>query len=142
MAEIETRPETAHPLILAFLCDWCSYEGADAAGRARIGVCENLRIVRLPCTGRIEPRFVLEAFSSGAGGVLILGCRPGECHFREGNFNALRLSIFLKPLLSQLGVAPQRFRIDWVSAKDGQRFAQIVDDMAAILRRLKQVPAW
>ena len=139
---MNSHKDISRPSILAFLCDWCSYEGADAAGRARLGVCENLRIVRVPCTGRIEPRFVLEAFASGAGGVLILGCRPGECHFREGNFNALRQSVFLKPLLSQLGVAPQRFRIDWVSAKDGERFVQIIDDMAATLRRLERVPEW
>ncbi len=127
---------TFEPKIVAFLCNWCSYEGADAAGRAKIERPANLRVVRVMCTGRAEPQFILQAFRAGADGILVLGCHPGDCHYKEGNNFALRRHVILKNLLVQLGIEEERLRLDWVSASEGEKFAGIVREMTDVINKL------
>jgi F420-non-reducing hydrogenase iron-sulfur subunit len=122
--------------ILAFLCNWCSYGGADLAGGMRLDVPDCVRVVRVMCSGRVDAQMVLEAFRDGADGVLILGCHPGDCHYRTGNLNARNRAHLLAQLLEQLGIARERFRIDWVSAGEGERFARIVGEMTEAVGRL------
>ncbi len=129
MAEFE-------PKIVGFLCHHCAYAGADAAGRARRLYPPNLSIIRLACSGRIDPFVILKAFSSGADGVLILGCHPGECHHREGNHHAYKRIALTKRLLSPLMIPLERLRLDWVSANESERFVHIVNDMVDELRSL------
>ncbi len=116
--------------IVAFLCNWCAYEAADGAGRAGLAVHGNLRAIRVPCSGRVSPRFVLQAFQSGADAVLVIGCRPGQCHYRQGIERALRQSRFVLPILEQFGIPRERFRVAWASADEHVRFVEIVNDMA------------
>lgn len=123
-------------MIVGFYCSWCAYEGADAAGRARLAVPANVRPVRVLCSGRVDPRHVLEAFARGADGVLMLGCRPGECHYREGNLHAVKRAALLRRLLGPLGVAPERLGLAWVSAGEARRYAEVVTEMVDTLRRL------
>ncbi len=127
------------PRIIAFLCHWCACEGADAAGRARLDVPANLRAIRIPCSGRISPGLVLEAFTRGADGVLILGCRPGECHYRDGNSRAMARVVLLRRVMAPLGIEPERLGLEWVAAGEGERFAQVVLDMVERLCRLGPV---
>ena len=124
------------PKIVAFLCNWCSYRGADLAGTSRIKCAANVRAIRVMCSGRVEPAFVLRAFELGADGVLVLGCHPGDCHYAEGNYKALRRMELLKRTLIQLGVEEDRFRLDWVSASEGDRFSHIVNEMTDRVRAL------
>ena len=124
------------PNIVGFLCDWCAYEGADAAGRARKAYPAHLRIVRVLCSGRVEAQFVLEAFRRGADGVLILGCHPGDCHYKEGNFQALKMTALLKNLLGQFGIREERLRLDWVSAGEYEKFVEIVEDLVEQVKSL------
>ncbi len=124
------------PKIVGILCNWCSYAGADLAGTARIQYAPNLRVVRVMCSGRVDPSFVLEAFHSGADGVLIAGCHPGDCHYQNGNHKTMRRFALLRRLLDQLGVEPERVRLEWVSASEGDRFARVVDDMTEQVRVL------
>jgi F420-non-reducing hydrogenase iron-sulfur subunit len=124
------------PRIIAFSCNWCSYAGADLAGTSRIQYAPNIRIIRVMCSGRVEPRFVLEALSAGADGVLVLGCHPGECHYLEGNYKAAARMALLKKVLVQFGVEDERVRLDWVSASEGVRFASIVNQMTESVRAL------
>ena len=124
------------PKIVAFLCNWCSYRGADLAGTSRIKCAPNVRAIRVMCSGRVEPAFILRAFELGADGVLVLGCHPGDCHYAEGNYKALRRMTLLKRVLAQLGIEEERFRLDWVSASEGDRFAHIVNEMTEKVRAL------
>jgi F420-non-reducing hydrogenase iron-sulfur subunit len=124
------------PKIVAFLCNWCSYRGADLAGTSRIKCAANVRAIRVMCSGRVEPAFILRAFELGADGVLVLGCHPGDCHYAEGNYKALRRMTLLKRALKQLGIEEDRFRLDWVSASEGERFAQVVNEMTEKVREL------
>jgi F420-non-reducing hydrogenase iron-sulfur subunit len=124
------------PSILGILCNWCSYAGADLAGTSRKKYSPNVRIVRVMCSGRVEPAFILKAFQLGADGVLICGCHPGDCHYAEGNYKAARRIPLLKKMLAQLGIEDERVRLEWVSASEGERFAVIVDEMTEQLRRL------
>jgi len=124
------------PRIVAFLCHWCSYTGADLAGTARIKYAPNVHIIRVMCSGRIEPQFVMKAFREGADGVLVCGCHPGDCHYLEGNYKAMRRFPLLKKMLADLGVEDQRVRLEWVSASEGQRFAEIVNEMTEQVRKL------
>ena len=128
------------PRIVGILCNWCSYAGADLAGTARISYAPNLRIVRVMCSGRVEPSFVLQALRSGADGVLIAGCHPGDCHYQSGNYKTLRRQTLLKKVLGQLEVEPERVRLEWVSASEGDRFARIVDEMTEQVRALGPFP--
>jgi F420-non-reducing hydrogenase iron-sulfur subunit len=124
------------PKIVAFLCNWCSYRGADLAGTSRIKCAANVRAIRVMCSGRVEPAFVLRAFELGADGVLVLGCHPGDCHYAEGNYKALRRMDLLKRTLLQLGIEEDRFRLDWVSASEGDRFSHIVNEITEKVRAL------
>jgi len=132
--------EEFEPKIVGFLCNWCSYAGADLAGVSRIQYPPNLRIIRVMCSGRVDPAFVLEAFISGADGVLIAGCHPGDCHYIAGNYKAQRRGILLKKLLEQFGVEPQRLRIEFVSASEGAKFAVVVKEMVEDIKKLGQSP--
>jgi F420-non-reducing hydrogenase iron-sulfur subunit len=129
------------PKIVGFLCNWCAYQGADLAGTSRMAYAPNVRIVRVMCTGRIDPTFVLKAFNSGADGVIIAGCHPGDCHYSEGNYKTTRRIALLKKLLSQMGVNGERFRLEWVSAGEGARWAQIANEMSAAVKE-KGPLAW
>jgi F420-non-reducing hydrogenase iron-sulfur subunit len=124
------------PKIVGFLCNWCSYRGADLAGTSRLHFAPNVRVIRVPCSARIEPSFVIKAFQSGADGVLLLGCHPGDCHYIEGNYKTMRRYPLLKKMLSQFGIDGQRIRLDWVSASEGEKFARIVNEMTSSVRAL------
>ena len=124
------------PKIIAFLCNWCSYTGADLAGTARIKHRPNLRPIRVMCSGRVDPQFVLKALREGADGVLIAGCHPGECHYVNGNIKALRRYILLKKMLKQLGIEDERVQLVWASASEGIVLANKVDMMTEQVRAL------
>ena len=123
------------PQIIAFSCNWCSYAGADMAGISRIQYLPNIRIVRVMCSGRVEPLFVLRAFLTGFDGVLVLGCHPGDCHYLVGNYHAEKKMNRLKKLLEIIGISQERLYLDWVSAAEGTRFAQIVDSFTERVRQ-------
>ena len=124
------------PKIVGFLCNWCSYAGADLAGTSRIHYPPNVRVIRVMCTARVDPTFVFKALQDGADGVLICGCHPGDCHYSEGNYKAMRRFPLLKKVLANFGVEDARVRLEWVSASEGQRFAEIVSDMTERIRKL------
>ncbi len=124
------------PTIVGFLCNWCSYEGADRAGDAHLECPANIRTVRVMCSGRVEPEFVLQAFREGASGVLILGCHPGDCHYKKGNYKARRRISLLRKTLGQFGIEPERVKLDWVAAGEGERFARVANEMAGTIRKL------
>ncbi|UCH36399.1 MAG: hydrogenase iron-sulfur subunit [Armatimonadota bacterium] len=132
------------PRLLAFLCRWCSYAGADLAGGGRLQYPANVRILRVPCSARVDPAFVLRAFRLGMDGVLVAGCHPGDCHYSEGNFYTRRRMAIFTPWLEYLGIHPKRFRLEWVSASEGHRFAEVIREMVADLeelQRLGELPA-
>ncbi|MCW3982160.1 MAG: hydrogenase iron-sulfur subunit [Candidatus Bathyarchaeota archaeon] len=135
MTESEFRPK-----IVGFLCNWCSYAGADLAGVSRVQYPPSLRIVRVMCSGRVDPVFILEAFRSGADGVLVAGCHPGDCHYLSGNYKTENRVLLLKKVLGQLGLKPERLRLEWVSASEGDRFATIVKNMTEEIRKLGPSP--
>ena len=118
--------EESEVKIVAFLCNWCSYAGADAAGTSRLRQPENIRIIRVPCSGRVNPLFVLKAFNLGADGVLVSGCHPNDCHYSEGNFYARRRFEFLKEFLPFMGIDKDRFAYQWVSASESQKWQNVV----------------
>jgi F420-non-reducing hydrogenase iron-sulfur subunit len=124
------------PKIVGFLCNWCSYTGADLAGTSRMKYAPNVRVIRVMCSGRLDPTFVLKAFREGADGVLIAGCHPGDCHYQNGNMKTLRRIPLLKRLLSQLGVDPERVRLEWVSASEGDRYRTVVNEFVEQIRNL------
>jgi len=124
------------PKIVGFLCNWCSYAGADSAGGQHKDVPANLRVIRVMCSGRVDPQFILKAFKEGADGVMILGCHPGDCHYKEGNYKALRRIKLLKKMLLQFGIEEERLRLDWVSASEGEKFSQVTMEMAEKLKKL------
>jgi len=124
------------PRIVGFLCNWCSYAGADMAGTSRITYPPNIRIIRVPCSGRVDPLLVVKAFQLGADGVLIAGCHPGDCHYTEGNYYARRRFALLRPFLDYLGIESGRFRMEWVSASEGKRFSQVVSSFTSELTKL------
>jgi F420-non-reducing hydrogenase iron-sulfur subunit len=128
--------EGFEPRIIGFLCHWCSYEGADAVGRARKTYPAGLRIIRVPCSGRVDPELVLAAFQKGCDGVIILGCRLGECHYRQGNFLALKQQALLKQVLPAFGIHSSRVNLDWVAASEPDRFVSLVSSMVERVRRL------
>lgn len=128
--------ETYEPVIVGFLCNWCSYRAADLAGTARIQYAPNMRPIRVMCSARVEPQFVLKALREGADGVLIAGCHPGECHYVEGNIKALRRYTLLKQMLRQFGVEEERVQLVWASASEGIVLAEAVDRMTKQLRAL------
>jgi coenzyme F420-reducing hydrogenase delta subunit len=122
--------------IIGFLCNWCSYGGADTAGVSRFKQPTDLRIVRVPCSGRVDPLFVVKALIGGADGVLVSGCHPRDCHYSDGNFYARRRLEMLKRLLPFLGIDPRRFRYTWVSASEGQRWQRVVTEFTKLIHEL------
>ena len=124
------------PKIIAFLCNWCSYAGADLAGTSRIQYPSSIRIIRVPCSGRIDPLFILASLQKGADGVLVSGCHPGECHYLSGNYSARRKFALLKGLLEYMGLEETRVQFSWVSASEGVRFAKVVEEVTARIRAL------
>jgi coenzyme F420-reducing hydrogenase delta subunit/ferredoxin len=124
------------PKIIAFLCTWCSYTGADTAGIARLKSPANIRAVRVPCSGRVSPEVIMRTFDQGADGVLVLGCHIGECHYDNGNHRAAKRLPILKALLTFAGLEPERLRLDWVSASEGERFAKITTEFTDQVRKL------
>jgi len=124
------------PRIVGFLCNWCSYAGADKAGVSQMKYPPNVSVVRVMCSGRVDAEFVLRAFQQGADGVLILACHPGDCHYKEGNYRAAQRYALLRRLLAQAGIAPERFRMDYVSAGEPDRFVKIVSSMVSTLQQL------
>jgi F420-non-reducing hydrogenase iron-sulfur subunit len=124
------------PRLVAFFCNWCTYTAADLAGVSRMKYASNIRTIRLMCSGRVDPQFVIEAFSKGADGVLIGGCHPNDCHYAEGNYKCLRRFRLLQRLVEDLGIAPQRLRLEWISAAEGDKVRQVVNEMVESLQKL------
>jgi F420-non-reducing hydrogenase iron-sulfur subunit len=145
MPETTTKPAAAaapaaegrfEPRIVAFFCNWCTYLAADLAGTTRLKYAPNVRVVRVMCSGRIDPQFVLEAFARGADGVLIGGCHPGDCHYESGNYKTLRRYPLLHRMLTELGIEPERFRLEWISASEAEPLKTVVNDMVEKVRAL------
>ena len=127
---------TRKPVIVGLLCNWCSYRAADLAGMSRFGYPATLRDLRIMCTGRLDPTFVIEALRQGADGVLVMGCHPGQCHYSEGNYKAMRRMALLRRTLAQLGVHPDRVQLAWASAAQGAIFTQKVQEMTDTIAKL------
>jgi F420-non-reducing hydrogenase iron-sulfur subunit len=128
--------EQFEPKIVAFFCNWCTYAAADLAGVSRMKYAPNLRTIRLMCSGRVDPQFVLEAFARGADGVLIGGCHPGDCHYISGNYKCLRRFKLLKRVVKDMGIEPERLRLEWISASVGDKLRQVVNEFVATLRQM------
>jgi F420-non-reducing hydrogenase iron-sulfur subunit len=134
MAEGTTKP--FEPQIVGFLCKWCSYNGADLAGTSRMKYPPNVVPIKVMCSGRVDPTFILKALKDGADGVLVAGCHPGDCHYIEGNYKTMRRFPLLKRVLGEFGIEEDRVRLEWVSASEGEKFAQVVRDMTAKVKAL------
>jgi coenzyme F420-reducing hydrogenase delta subunit len=131
-----TKTNSWEPKILAFLCNWCSYAGADLAGTSRIQYPSNIRVIRVPCSGRVNPLFIVKALQTGVDGVLVSGCHPGDCHYLTGNYVGRRKSATLKQFLEYLGVEEGRVQFSWVSAAEGVKFSQVVEEVTNDIRKL------
>jgi F420-non-reducing hydrogenase iron-sulfur subunit len=131
--ENETPPTSGNgswsPRIIAFFCNWCTYTAADLAGVSRMKYAANTRTIRLMCSGRVDPQFILEAFAKGADGVLIGGCHPNDCHYAEGNYKMLRRFQLLQRMLKDLGIGEERLRLEWISAAEGEKVKSVINDM-------------
>jgi len=132
--------EEFEPNIIGFLCNWCSYAGADLAGTSRIKYPPNIKSIRVMCSGRVDTVFILEALKKGADGVLVAGCHPGDCHYQSGNYKTNRRIKLLKKLLEEMGVEPQRVRFDYVSASEGHKFASVVTEFVDELKKMGPNP--
>lgn len=130
------KVETWEPRIVTFLCNWCSYAGADLAGTSRLQYPPNIRVIRVPCSGRMNPLYIIKALIEGADGVMVSGCHPGDCHYISGNMFARRRFTVLKKLLTSAGIDPERIYFTWVSASEGQRFATIVNEVTNHVKKL------
>jgi F420-non-reducing hydrogenase iron-sulfur subunit len=133
------------PRIVGFFCNWCTYTGADMAGVARMAYAPNVRVVRVMCSGRLDPQFILSAFRQGADAVLIGGCHPGDCHYQEGNYKFLRRFTLLQRMLTDMGIDERRFRLEWISASEGEKVQRVINEMSAEVKslgplRLEPVP--
>ena len=124
------------PKIVAFLCNWCSYAGADLAGVSRTQYPSNIRVIRVPCSGRVDPFYIIKALQNGIDGVLVSGCHPGDCHYISGNLIARRKFALLKSFLEYIGIEPGRVQFSWVSAAEGGRFAQIIEKVTGEVKKL------
>ncbi len=129
------------PRIIAFLCNWCTYTGADLAGTSRLQYPPNIRVIRLMCTGALDPVYVAKALLEGADGVLIGGCHPGDCHYQSGNYKARRRVAILNEILDQMGLEKERIWLRWISASEGQYFADTVTEMVAAIKEIGPNPA-
>ncbi len=127
---------TWEPRIVAFFCNWCTYTAADLAGVSRMKHAPNVRIIRVMCSGRVDPQFVLQAFAKGADGVLIGGCHIGDCHYVEGNSKAIRRARMLRRILQGMGIEDDRFRLEWISASEGEKVKLVINDMVEKIRAL------
>jgi len=136
MPELVNIGEEFEPKIVAFFCNWCTYLAADLAGTSRMKYAPNTRVIRVMCSGRVDPQFILEAFAKGADGVLIGGCHPGDCHYQEGNYKALRRFYALKKMVREMGIEDDRLRLEWISAAEGERVKTVVNDMVQKVRAL------
>ena len=130
------KKDNWEPKIVAFLCNWCSYAGADLAGVSRIQYPSNVRVIRVPCSGRINPFFIIAALQSGADGVLVSGCHPGDCHYLSGNLSARRKFALLKNLLEYIGIEEGRVHFSWVSASEGGRFGEVISHVTEVVKKL------
>jgi coenzyme F420-reducing hydrogenase delta subunit len=136
-AEADTAGrEEFEPRIVAFVCTWCTYAGADLAGTSRLKYASNVRVIRVPCSGRIDPLFIIKAFERGADGVLVSGCHPGDCHYAEGNYYARRRFAVFRDLLGFLGIEPERVQFSWISAAEGAKWADTITNLTAQIRAL------
>ncbi|MFH2011388.1 MAG: hydrogenase iron-sulfur subunit [Pseudomonadota bacterium] len=124
------------PKVVGFLCHWCSYAGADLSGSARLEYPHNIRIIRVPCSGRVDPMFILRALQNGLDGVLVSGCHPGDCHYQSGNFHARRKFAAVKKLLEYVGVEPERVQFSWVAASEGPKMAQVIKEFVEGVRKV------
>lgn len=136
MKTIQQQSTRFEPRIVGFLCKWCAYTGADLAGTSRIKYPPNINPVRVNCSGRVDPILVMKALASGADGILIAGCHPGDCHYASGNMKTLRRFTVLQKMLTQFGIEKERVRLEWVSASEGERYARIVESMTEDIRTL------
>ncbi len=135
-------PTAFAPRITAFVCNWCTYTGADLAGTSRLQMASNVRVIRLPCTGRIDPHFIVKAFERGADGVIVSGCHPADCHYTSGNYHARRRFAVLRELLSFLGVDEGRTTFSWVSASEGAKWRDVVNDTVTRVQALGPFDAY
>ncbi len=133
------REAVYEPKIVAFCCNWCSYAGADLAGTTRIQYPPNVRIIRVMCSGRVDPAFVLKAFSLGADGVIVAGCHPADCHYINGNEKTAMRGEFLGSFLDEAGIEPQRFKVEWIAGSEGRKFAETIRKMVTDLEKLGPV---
>lgn len=130
------------PNIVAFLCNWCSYAGADLTGTSRIHYPPNVKVIRVMCTGRLNPLFVVQALRMGADGVLISGCHPGECHYMRGNYFARRRFMLMRNFLKFIGINPLRLRMSWVSASEGKKFADVITKITEEIKSIGPQPSF
>ena len=130
------------PKLIAFVCNWCTYTGADLAGTSRIQMAANVRMIRLPCTGRIDPLFIIKAFERGADGVIVSGCHPADCHYSTGNYHARRRFAIFKELMEFFGIDPGRLTFSWVSASEGKKWSEVVNDATDKVRKLGPFDAY
>ena len=136
MSDNKNPANQFEPKIVAFFCNWCTYTAADLAGTARMTYSPNVRVVRIMCSGRLDPQFVLAALRDGADGVLIGGCHPGDCHYQEGNYKALRRFKLLKKLLKSMGIDEARIRLEWIAASEGDKVQRVINEMTEAVRKL------
>jgi F420-non-reducing hydrogenase iron-sulfur subunit len=134
--EAGRQPDEFEPRIVAFFCNWCTYLAADLAGTSRMKYAPNARVIRVMCSGRVDPQFVMEALAQGADGVLIGGCHPGDCHYQSGNYKALRRYHLLRRMLTDLGVEEERIRLEWISAAEADRLRDVMNEMVAQIKAL------
>jgi F420-non-reducing hydrogenase iron-sulfur subunit len=132
----DTKQKDWQPKIIAFFCNWCTYTAADLAGVSRMKYAPNVRVIRIMCSGRVDPQFILQAFAAGADGVLIGGCHPGDCHYSEGNYKMLRRFRLLKRILHSMGIAEERCRLEWISASEGDKVREVINDMVEKMKKL------
>jgi len=136
----ERVEEEFEPLIVAFCCNWCSYAGADLAGTSRFEYPTNIRIIRVMCTGRVDPTLVLETLRVGADGIIIAGCHPGDCHYQKGNYMMEKRFDYIEKAVKSIGIEPGRVKLEWVSASEGAKFAALVREMTEQIKRLGPSP--
>ncbi len=134
MDSASDKDQKWEPKIIAFLCNWCSYAGADLAGVSRFQYPPNIRIIRVPCSGRVSANMILDALKAGADGILVSGCHPGDCHYISGNLYARRRFALLKNLLEFIGIEPERINFSWISASEGEQFAELVREVTTRIK--------
>ena len=135
-----SEEEEFEPIVVAFCCNWCSYAGADLAGTSRLQYPPNIRIVRVMCSGMVHPNLIMDALTKGADGVLVCGCHPGDCHYLDGNLKAEKRAEAIELMLEDFGLEPERFRLAWISASEGPRFAQVMNEMVEDVKAVGPSP--